>query len=105
MIAFPQYQAILLCRVLHDWGDEKASMILSNCYAALPVGGSLFVVENCSDLISDNLALLSLNMAVICRSFERTSIQYRELAEKLGFCFVQTSKLNKLQTIIEFEKK
>ena len=95
---------ILLCRVLHDWADEKASDILRNCHAALPNGGTLFVIENCSDLIDDNLALLSLNMAAVCRSFERTSIQYRDLAEKEGFSFVDTAKLNALQTVLKFKK-
>ncbi len=97
-------QAILLCRVLHDWDNERALTILNNCYTALPAGGALFVVENCSDYIKDNLALLSLNMSTICQSYERTSIQYRALAEKKGFTFLHTTKLNDLQTVIEFKK-
>ena len=97
-------QAILLCRVLHDWADEKALTIIDNCHAALPDGGALFVVENCSDLIDDDLALLSLNMATVCRSYERSSIQYKDLVEKKGFTFVSTSKLNALQTILEFKR-
>ena len=97
-------QSMLLCRVLHDWPDDKAIIILSNCYSALPKEGSLFIVENCSDLIEDDLALLSLNMAAVCHSFERTSINYRELAAKCGFIFVKKTKLNALQTVLEFVK-
>lgn len=97
-------RTILLCRVLHDWDDEKAAVILLNCYRGLPSGGILYIIENCSDLIKDNLALLSLNMAAICHSFERTSVQYRELAGRSGFSFIRTTRLNALQTIIEFKK-
>lgn len=97
-------QTMLLCRVLHDWNDEEAMTILRNCYRGLPSGGILYVIENCSDLINDNLALLSLNMAVVCHSFERTSLQYKELAERGGFSFIRTIRLNALQTIIEFRK-
>lgn len=99
-----QSDAIILARVLHDWNDEKANIILKNCFKALPNNGTLYVIENCSDKITIDLSLLSLNMTVMCESHERTSIQYISLCENSGFHFESTIKLNELQTILTFKK-
>lgn len=98
-------EAIILSRVLHDWEDEKASSILKNCYAALPQGGTLYVIENCADKINIDLSLLSLNMAVMCQSFERTFAEYIDLVQSARFMFHKDIKLNELQTILIFEKQ
>lgn len=96
--------AIILSRVLHDWNDKKAHIILENCYNALPLGGTLYVIENCADKITVDLSLFSLNMTAICESYERTSIQYISLCKNVGFQFDSETKLNKLQTILIFKK-
>ena len=97
--------AIILARILHDWNDNKALKILNNCYDALPNNGSLFIIENCSDKTSVDLSLLSLNMSVMCESFERSSDQYISLANDAGFQFEGDVKLNELQTVQTFIKK
>jgi hypothetical protein len=99
-----QSEAIVLSRVLHDWNDEKASLILKNSFEALPQNGTLYVIENCSDKIKIDLSLLSLNMTAMCESYERTSAQYISLCENLGFQFDSETKLNELQTILIFKK-
>lgn len=99
-----QSEAIILSRVLHDWNNEKANFILKNCFNALPDNGTLYVIENCSDQIAIDLSLLSLNMTAICESYERTSLQYKKLAEEVGFAFINDIKLNDLQTILIFKK-
>lgn len=100
-----QVEAIVLSRVLHDWTDEKASLIVKNCFEALPdVGGTLYVIENCSDKIKMDLSELSLNMSAMCESHERTSFQYISLCENEGFSFTNSVKLNELQTILIFKK-
>ena len=96
--------ALLLCRILHDWNDKKATLILQNCFAALPQNGTLYVIENCADKINTNLSLLSLNMSVMCESFERTSVQYISLCEGVDFRYIKDLKLNDLQTILIFKK-
>lgn len=96
--------AIILSRVLHDWKNNKAKVILRNCYKALPLNGTFYVIENCADKIQSNLALLSLNMTVMCQSFERSSKQYIELCEDEGFKYQIDEKLNELQTILIFRK-
>jgi len=99
-----QSEAIILSRVLHDWNNEKANLILKKCFEALPHKGILYVIENCSDKIKTDLSLLSLNMSAMCESFERTSAQYISLCENSGFQFNGETKLNELQTILIFKK-
>lgn len=100
----PIADAIILSRVLHDWHDEKALIILENCFKALPKGGYLYIIENCSDKINIDLSLLSLNMLVMCESFERSSDAYIALADKAGFIHKQITHLNTLQSILTFIK-
>ena len=97
-------ETIILSRVLHDWNDEKANLILKNCYETLPSYGTLYVIENCTDKIKIDLSLLSLNMTAICESYERKSTEYIALAESVGFCFESETTLNELQTILTFKK-
>ncbi len=97
-------ETIILSRVLHDWNDEKVSLILKNCYEALPSYGTIYVIENCSDKIKIDLSLLSLNMTAMCESYERTSVQYISLCEVVGFHLDNETNLNELQTILTFKK-
>ncbi|MBP6584528.1 MAG: hypothetical protein KA215_02565 [Flavobacterium sp.] len=97
-------EAFIISRILHDWNNEKANIILKNCFEALPNNGTLYVIENCTDKIKIDLSLLSLNMTAMCESYERTSTQYISLCEKAGFHFDRQTKLNELQTILIFKK-
>jgi hypothetical protein len=99
-----QSDAIILSRILHDWNNEKASIILKNCFEALPSYGTLYVIENCTDKIKIDLSLLSLNMTAMCESCERTSAQYVSLCEVVGFHIENETNLNELQTILTFKK-
>lgn len=99
-----QSEAIILSRVLHDWNDGKAKLILKNCFEALSDNATLYVIENCIDKIKIDLSLLSLNMTAMCESYERTSAQYILLCENAGFQFHSKTKLNELQTILIFKK-
>lgn len=96
--------AIILSRILHDWNDENALIILKNCFDALTDNGILYVIENCTDKTKIDISLLSLNMAVICESYERSSKEYCSLANKMNFKFNQELTLNELQTILIFKK-
>lgn len=99
-----QSEAIILSRVLHDWNNEKAKLILQNCFEALPSNGTIYVIENCADKITADLSLLSLNMTAICESYERTTQEYVSLAQTVNFGFQSEVKLNELQTILIFKK-
>lgn len=95
---------IILSRILHDWNDEKAQQILDNTFKALPEKGYLYIVENCSDKIDVDLSLLSLNMLIMCESFERSSYEYIALANHSRFIFKEAKSINELQTILTFTK-
>jgi hypothetical protein len=43
-------------------------------------------------------------MTVMCQSFERTSTAYISLCEAVGFKFIESKKLNELQTILILKK-
>lgn len=96
--------AILLSRILHDWNDWRAGIILNNVFQALPSGGILYVLENMVDKIQDGAALLSLNMLLICNSFERTMDVYEELLVQVGFEIKDAKPINSLQTLIIAQK-
>jgi C-methyltransferase len=99
-----QSDAIILSRILHDWSNEKANIILKKCFEALSFDGTLYVIENCTDKIETDLSLLSLNMTAMCESYERSSTQYISLCEGVGFHIDAETKLNELQTILTFKK-
>lgn len=103
--AVPSFaEAVLLSRVLHDWNDWQASSILHNVFQALPSGGTLYLLENTVDKIQDKAALLSLNMLLICNSFERTMDAYEDLLIQVGFKIQDTKPINDLQTLIIAKK-
>lgn len=96
--------AITMSRVIHDWNDAKAEVILNNVYKALPSGGKLYLIEIIKENLKDGAALLNLNMQAICNSHERTLDEYKMLLFAAGFKFICTKPLNSLQSIIICEK-
>lgn len=96
--------ALILSRILHDWNNDDASRILSNCNKALPENGTLYVIENCKETAENDLSLLSLNMSAMCESYERTTEEYTSLCFREGFAYQSQLKLNHLQTILIFQK-
>lgn len=96
--------AIILSRILHDWANDEALVILQNCFKSLPSKGTLYVIENGDTNDGIDLSLLSLNMSLMCDSFERNQKEYIELVQRVGFTFVSETPLNNLQTILIFKK-
>ncbi|MFT6914785.1 MAG: hypothetical protein ACJAWL_001081 [Motiliproteus sp.] len=75
---------ILLARVLHDWSDEKAELILHNAMKALQSSGNIYILEM---LMPDNNyggALCDLHLLSNTGGQERTEGKYRELASACG---------------------
>jgi SAM-dependent methyltransferase len=86
----PGADTLLLKSVVHDWNDERSSVILANCRRALPDGGRLILIER---LMPDrpsastehrSHALSDLNMLRGPGGCERTSSEYSELLRKSG---------------------
>ena len=95
---------IIMSRVIHDWNNEKASLILKNVYNALPNRGKLYLIEILKENLKDGAALLSLNMLLMCNSYERTKDEYLSLLRDAGFNIKEVKSLNTLQSIIICEK-
>jgi len=80
-------RAYLMKSVIHDWNDEDAHHILSNCRKVTPKNGALLLVE--WDLSEANLPsrakFADVTMLVMTGGKERTIEEYRALLADAGF--------------------
>ena len=79
-------------RILHDWSDEKAGLLLRAVFERLPSGGGLLIAEKL--LNEDGVGPLaanmqSLNMLVVTEGRERTFGQFEHLLRAAGFSGVE----------------
>jgi acetylserotonin N-methyltransferase len=75
-------------RILHDWSDEKAAVLLGGICERLPSGGALLIAEKL--LNEDGVGPLaanmqSLNMLVVTEGRERSLSQFAQLLRAAGF--------------------
>jgi acetylserotonin O-methyltransferase len=88
-----------LGRILHDWGDQKISLLLSKIVQALPAGGGLLIAET---LVNDDRSgpvytlMQDLNMLVCTDGKERTAAEYRALLLSAGFAQVEFRRTGSL---------
>lgn len=77
----------ILMRITHDWDDEHATRLLTNCHRALTLGGKLLLVERVlpADNRPDIAQAMDLNMLVLLGGRERTEAEYRGLLGSAGF--------------------
>lgn len=92
--------AVVLARVLHDWPDDDARRILVRAREAIPVGGSLHVVEMILDETSGAGGLLDLNMLVMTGGRERTLQEFQDLLDDAGFQLCQDRPTGAVNTLI-----
>jgi acetylserotonin O-methyltransferase len=88
----PEADLFAICRILHDWAEDKIDKLLVKIYRRLPAGGGLLVSEkllNEEKTGPTSAQLQSLNMLVCTEGKERTLNEYRELLEEAGFRQVQ----------------
>jgi ubiquinone/menaquinone biosynthesis C-methylase UbiE len=97
--------AIILKSVIHDWNDERSSVILQNCRRAIPESGTLLLVERLmpeSATVNDEHkahAMSDLNMLRGPGGAERTEKQYCDLLNKSGFCTTSISPVGRFSVI------
>lgn len=101
--SIPQADAIVLSKVLHDWDDANCIKILKNCHISLEKNGTLYIIE--IDASRVNVSMLSLNMSLICKSYERSLAQYVKLLNKTNFAFCESKNINELYSLIIAKKK
>ncbi|MEW6732240.1 MAG: methyltransferase [Acidobacteriota bacterium] len=94
--------AYILSQVIHDWDDEKSTVILQNCRRAMTVDGKLLVIEMLLQP-GNNPSLgkvMDVEMLVMTGGRERTEEQYRQLFKSAG---LQVSHTIKTDTLLILE--
>jgi O-methyltransferase domain/Dimerisation domain len=98
--------AYLLRAIIHDWDDEKSSLILKNCHQAMPERGKLLLVEGI--LPSGNepspTKLIDVLMLMMTSGRERTEEEYRLLLRANGFELTRVIPTPSMLSIIEAVK-
>jgi hypothetical protein len=82
----PGADAYLLSRALHDWDDDDAVTILTNCRRAMRGDARLLVIERLVPPGNEphDSKFMDLNMLVMTGGRERTEHEYRALFERSG---------------------
>lgn len=98
--------ACLMRHIIHDWDDDKATMILRNCHNALNANGRVLIVESVIAPGNDPsfAKLLDLTMMVLPGGKERTAEEYQSLLKSSGFTFIQIVPTSCDVSIIEGRK-
>lgn len=92
--------AIILAKVLHDWPDRQAEMILKQARLSLNPAGTLYIIERLLSAESYNGGMLDLNMLVMTGSRERNFSEFQGLLNQAGFEMSQKIDLTSGLSII-----
>jgi O-methyltransferase domain/Dimerisation domain len=93
----------ILKKVIHDWADTDARIILSNCRGSMTKTGRLLLIElvvappNAPSFAK----MLDLLMLAYAGGRERTEDEYRELLSSAGFCLLRVIPTASPVSIIE----
>ncbi len=93
----------LMSRILHDFADERALVLLRNCRRAVPAGGLLLLREGvlAETDIPRRRALLDLEMMALNGGRERTEAEWRALLGRAGFSLSRIWPSRGMQDLIE----
>jgi SAM-dependent methyltransferase len=97
--------AYMMKHIVHDWDDERALAILSNCRRASKAGGKLLLIEM---VVPEGIGgaapkLLDLEMMLLPGGLERTEVQYARLFEGSGFRLTRVFPTRSPVSVIEGE--
>ena len=95
--------AVILSRVIHDWDDSKASLILNNARNSLYPGGTLYVIESLVRNGNGGSGFMSLHLSLVNGGKERTLIEYKNLLSKAGFAYESDLLLSSGLNVIVFK--
>ena len=99
----PGADTILMRHILHDFPDDAAARILSNCRAALPVDGSVLVVE--AVVPPGNgpspAKVMDIAMLLYPGGMERTVEEFRTLLGAAGFELTSVTPTTSMVSVIE----
>ncbi len=83
--------AYLLKDIIHDWNDERGTLILGNCRRAIPSGGRLLLIEQVmparieASSAHNSIVFSDLAMLVGPGGRQRTEVEFRALFDACGF--------------------
>jgi hypothetical protein len=99
----PGGDVYILSRILHDWSDEKAKLILQNCRKAIKEDGALIIQEAIipeGDTPSQGKQV-DLTMLFLTGGMERTKREWSELLRESGFEFKRAINTGQTWDLIE----
>jgi hypothetical protein len=93
----------ILKTIVHDWDDEHAARILTNCHRALNPGGKILLVELVVPPDNQPSAVqpMDLNMLVMLGGRERTEAEFEGLLAGAGFRLDRVSPTHSPFSVIE----
>jgi hypothetical protein len=99
----PGGNAYLLKWIVHDWDDEAAIRILTNCRTAMAPAGKVLLVEVVipQGTAGSDATRLDTTMLVFTGSRERTEGEYRELLHRAGLTLVKIAPTASPFSILE----
>jgi hypothetical protein len=99
----PGGNAYLLKWIVHDWDDEAARRILTNCRTAMAPAGKVLLVEVAipQGTAGSDATRLDTTMLVFTGSRERTEGEYRELLHRAGLTLVKIAPTASPFSILE----
>jgi len=90
----PRGDLYILSRVLHDWNDDDATIILVKCRQAMASNSTLILIETpLPQLAVEQPAAIRMDLHMLALfegGRERTMAEYSELLDAAGLRFVQT---------------
>jgi hypothetical protein len=99
----PGGDAYLLKWIVHDWDDEAAIRILTNCRTAMASAGKVLLVEVVipQGTAGSDATRLDTTMLVFTGSRERTEREYRELLHRAGLTLLRITPTASPFSILE----
>jgi len=93
----------VLANVIHDWDDDRAVAVLRNCYAAMPSGARVLIIEVVLPTGNEPHPgkIADLQMLIISSGRERTVHEYHGLLEASGFTPGQVIPTASTVTVVE----
>jgi O-methyltransferase domain/Dimerisation domain len=96
--------AYMMKKVIHDWDDERASIILRNCQRAMRPGAKLLVLDRviAPGDESDIGKFSDLEMLILTGGGrERTEAEFRQLYDLIGFDVTRVISTKSVTSVIE----
>ncbi|MBM3886896.1 methyltransferase, partial [Candidatus Dependentiae bacterium] len=97
----------ILKRILHDWNDDQALLILNQIAATMHQNSTLLIIEGILDQAqqSSTLAAIDLLLLSIFGGKERSLQEFEELANQAGLVIFKVTTVTPLLSIILCHKK